>query len=114
MVRESTFYFVTWIQVPNFTFHAQSFSNNPGQLIHGKRYICANIKHSITSPSELNRLSDNWCHVPNVCKRPLLFTVAKNSHRLPFKKLIHKYPDNVTIAIADVLSLAIDIVRSKN
>ena len=53
-------------------------------------------------------------NIVDMRERTNLRTIAKDSQRFAAKDLIHEDADNVAIAIANILALAIDVMRPKN
>ena len=52
--------------------------------------------------------------VVDVRERARLRAVAEDRHRLVLHDLVHEDPDHVAVAVADVLVLAVDVVRTED
>ena len=61
-----------------------------------------------------HRTGDQRRHVTDIAKRPLLASISKNTHRLFLHGLVHEDADHIAVAVANILLLAVHIVRPKN
>src|SRR5580700_8615021 len=78
------------------------------------RYIGADIEDQVASRWDIHRPGDDRSYIIDVRECALLRSIAKNRHGLTAKKLIHEDSNNVAIAIANVLTLTINIVWSEH
>ena len=72
------------------------------------------LNTSFHAPRLFNRRRHHRRHVVDVAERARLRAVAEDRHRLALQDLIHEDADDVAVAVADVLPLAVDVVRPED
>ena len=78
------------------------------------RRVRADVEHLAVRARVERGLGDDRRDVAGVGERPGLAAVPEDRHRLAAHDLVHEDADDVPIAVADVLALAVDVVRSED
>ena len=114
MRRESVYYLVTWFQVNNFRSHTHRSNDHVGQLKHTIRLVGSYIENLVVRSFTQNRMGDNWPDITDVRKSPGLLAIPEDGHRFVLHDPIHENADHISVAVSDVLTLAIDVMWPKD
>ena len=85
-----------------------------GQLVHAIRLVGANVEHLIISRRYVDRLRHDRSDIANVAEGARLGAVPKDRHRLVLQDLVHEDAHHVAVFIADILPLAVNVVRPED
>src|SRR5436309_2720863 len=83
-------------------------------MVYCVRYVSTHVKHLSVCRRSCDTLRNYRRDISNVSKCTCLFSVPENRHRLILQDLIHKDPDDIAIAIANILALSIHVMRPKD
>src|SRR5436305_875790 len=114
MVRESNLHFVAWIEMDGVALFVHGVGNDFRQPIYSVRNVRAYVEHLVASRGNVNRFSDHWRHIADMCKGPLLLPITKDRHGLALHELIHEDTYDIAITITDVLTLTVHVMGPKN
>ena len=84
------------------------------ELTYGTRRVRSDVEHAAVRTIDRYRAHDGINDVTHVAERSFLLAVAEDGHRFGLQNLIHEDPDDVAVAIADVLELAIHVMGSED
>src|SRR5207249_1100832 len=84
------------------------------QVIDTEGHVGSNIEYLIASGRKLDGLGDDWSHIVDVRESPFLLPVTEDRHGFALQKLIHENPDDVTVAVTDILEFAINVMWTKD
>src|SRR5438034_10925371 len=88
--------------------------NLASKFEHRARLIRSDVEHFAVSGFNKRRSRDDRSDVIYVRERTRLLAVAKNSHWLGAKHLIHENANHVSVLVGNVLALTIHVMRSEN
>ena len=98
--------------VARFERHLHHPADVLGQLVERHRVVGPDVEDLVVCLRPFDHPGDGRRHVRDVAKRPGLVSVAEDRDWLAAKDPVHEDADDVAIAIADVLPLAVHVVRS--
>src|SRR5205823_9302671 len=89
-------------------------SDNSRQRVNCKWHVSPDIKYLIPRFRHVYRTGNDWSYVADVGEGALLLAISEYSHWLTAQQLIHENSDNIPITIANVLSLAVNVMGAKD
>ena len=85
-----------------------------GQLTHRDGAVGADVEHFVLRTRLPAGPGDHRRHVRDVTERARLRAVAEHGKRTAFERAPHEDADHVPVRVGDVLTLAVDIVRTED
>src|SRR5947207_2332245 len=114
MIGESNLHFISWVEMGNLKRKLHRCCYNLGERVYRKWHVSPDVKYLIPRFRHVYRTGNDWSYVADVRKGALLLAISEYSHRFTAQQLIHENPDNIPITIANVLSLAVNVMGAED